>query len=142
MIPPIAFFFLIAAPLLYGLNGVLLKRGSQGIPPFSAMTVSMAVLFTLSAVCSRVFEPDFSWSIKENPKAFLYLLLVGVVNTAAFWCFLNAYRFVSVWQYQVFTHLTPMFAGIFAFFLLGEPLTVKLFVGTAIIFVGLYVALH
>lgn len=142
MIQPIAYIFLIAAPVLYGLNGVLLKRGSQGVPPFTAMTISMAVLLTLSGICSRVFEPDFSWSFKDNPKALLSLLLVGFVNTAAFWCFLNAYKYVSVWQYQVFSHLTPMFAGVFAFLLLGEPLTWKLFAGTALIFVGLYVALH
>ncbi len=141
MLPPIALCFLIGAPVLYGLNGVLLKRASVSVPPFAAMAVSMAVLFLLSASCSLILERDFQWSLRTNSAGFAALLLVGIVNTAAFWCLLNAYKYVAVWQYQMFALLTPVFSAFFAYFILAELFSWRLFVGLAFIGAGLLLAL-
>lgn len=141
MIEPIAYIFLIGAPMLYGLNGVLLKKGVASIPPFTAMAISMAVLLTLSGLFAVCFERPQNLMGAEHRSSLVALLLVGGVNTAAFWCFLNAYRYVSVWQYQMFALLVPVFSAFFAYWLIGEALSWRLFAGLAFMGIGLVVAL-
>ena len=142
MLPPLALFFLLTAPALYGLIGALLKRGSQGIPPFATMTVSMGALFGLSLLCSLILERNFSWDLRAHAGSFLVLLLVGAINTVGFYFMLRAYDYVPVWQYQLFSLLAPVFAMLFAYHLLGEPLSPRLFGGLALMGLGLYVAVR
>lgn len=134
--------FLIATPALYALNATLLKRGTQTIPPFAAMTVSMAILFALSLVLSLTTEKSFSWSISENRDQFAVLVAVGFVNTLAFWALLNAFRYSTMWQQQLFTLLAPIFAAVFALFILGEEISPKLFVSVGFMGIGLYIAVR
>ena len=142
MLPPIALFFLLTAPALYGLIGALLKRGAQGIPPFAAMTVSMGALFGLSLLCNLVLERQFSWELRAHAGSLIALVLVGAINTVALFFVLRAYEYVPVWQYQLFSLLCPIFASVFAYFLLDEPLSPKLFGGLALMAIGLYVAVR
>lgn len=142
MLPPIALFYLVVAPALYGLVGALLKRGAQGIPPFAAMTVSMGVLFGLSFLCNLVLERNFSWDLRVHTGSIVALVLVGTVNTVALFCALRAYDYVPVWQYQLFSLLCPIFASLFAYLLLGEVLSPKLFGGLVLMAIGLYVAVR
>ena len=141
MIEPKAYLFLIGAPVLYALNAVLLKRGVSNIPPFTAMSISMTVLLMLSVVCATCFERPPNLTSPDNRGALMVLLLVGIVNTAAFWFFLNAYKYVTVWQYQLFGLLVPIFSAIFAYFIIGEPLSWRLFAGLGFMGLGLFVAL-
>lgn len=142
MLEPAALLFLIAAPLFYGLNGALLKRASASIPPFAAMTISMAILFLLSCVCTLSLEKNYTWDVRQHPGSFIAIILVGFVNTAAFFCLLSAYKYVTVWQYQMFALLTPIFSAIFSYWIIGEPITWKLFVGLSFVGVGLFIALR
>ncbi len=137
----IALFFLFVTPALYGLNGVLLKRGSMTIPPFAAISISMTVLLFLSVICSLTFEKGFSLNIQEHRGSLVALLFVGFVNTAAFWCLLRAYSYVPVWQYQMFALTTPVFSAIFAYLIIGEALSWRLLVGLVFIGIGLVFAL-
>ena len=138
----IGFAFLIATPALYALNATLLKRGSQSIPPFAAMTVSMFVLFCVSLIMTFSTERSFTWSISENKDQFAVLVLVGFVNTLAFWSMLNAFRYSAMWQQQLFTLLAPVFAAAFAFFILGEDISPKLFASLLFMGMGLYLAVR
>ncbi|MCB0324674.1 MAG: DMT family transporter [Bdellovibrionales bacterium] len=137
---PAAITFCLVTPFLYALNGVLLKKGSSSIPPFASMTVSMFVLLGLSAILTSFAERDFSWNYSENRDGFHTLIAVGFVNTAAFWCLLRTYSYVPVWVYQMFVLLTPIFSAVLAYFILGELFTVRMFVGLAVVGVGLYIA--
>lgn len=102
----------------------------------------MGILFVLSCICTYVLEKNYSWDLRQNAGSFTAILLVGVVNTVAFWCLLNAYSYVSVWQYQMFALLTPVFSAIFAFWIIGEPISYKLFLGLGFIGAGLFIALR
>ena len=135
-----AIFFCIMAPFLYALNGVLLKKGSSTIPPFASIAVSMLILFLVSSVLSWTTERGFSWSYSEHRAGFNALFAVGFVNTAAFWCLLKAYEEVPVWVYQMFTLLTPLFSAILAYYILGEIFGPKMFLGLAIVGLGLFIA--
>ncbi|MCB0337188.1 MAG: DMT family transporter [Bdellovibrionales bacterium] len=136
-----AIFFCLVTPFFYALNGVLLKKGSSSIPPFASITVSMTVLWALSALMTFLTEKSFSWSYSENKVGFQTLLAVGFVNTAAFWCLLKTYSYVPVWVYQMFALLTPLFSAVLGFFLLGEIFGPKMFVGLGIVGIGLFIAI-
>lgn len=142
MPPPIAFSFLVAAPVLYGLNGVLLKRGARQIPPFAAMSISMIVLLVLSILCAVQFERSHWETIRSDRGGVVMLVLAGAVNIAAFGCLLRAYSYVPVWQYQMFYLLTPIFSAIFAYLIIGEPLSARMFLGLMFVGAGLFIALR
>jgi drug/metabolite transporter (DMT)-like permease len=124
----------------YAVLAPLLKRVNEKIPPFTIIAISMFVLFVLSLVMSIVQEK--SLSIKPDViKANLFpLLLVGVINTIAFWLGIVGYKYMPLWQQSLFSLLTPIFTAIFAFLILGEPLSPKMFLSLILMGAGLWVA--
>lgn len=48
---------------------------------------------------------------------------------------------MPLWQQTLFTLLTPIFASVLAFFILGEQINSKLFIGLAVMAVGLFIAI-
>jgi drug/metabolite transporter (DMT)-like permease len=120
----------------------LLKRASQSIPPFAAMSISMAILLALSCAGTFFLEKTFAWDMRQSPASFTAIVLVGFVNAAAFWCLLSAFSHVAVWQYQMFALLTPIFAAFFSYWIVGEPITWRLFAGLGFVGIGLFIALR
>lgn len=58
----------------------------------------------------------------------------------ALWLIILGFKYLPIWQQSMFSLLTPVFAGIFAYFLLGEPISIKLFIGLAVMGIGLFIA--
>lgn len=126
----------------YALLLPLFKKGSTGIPPFTAMAISMFVLFSISLIFSIVFEHGLQLKMSALRTPITFLLLAGAINVVAFWLELIGLKHLPVWQFALFTILSPVLSSIFAYFILGEPLTGKLFLGLGIMGVGLYVAMR
>lgn len=134
-------FFALSQTILYALIVPISKKASQQVPPFTVMTISMFVLFILSLFASIFFQGGISFK-NEGFKAALPLLIAfGIINFFAFWFVLIAYKYFPVWQITMFGLLTPVVAGFFAYFILGEKVTINLFVGLSIMAVGLFVAI-
>lgn len=131
-----------ASIALYALLYPLLKKANQELPPLTIMALSMLVLFLLSALGSIFLE--HSLQIKQNiiKSHVTTLIIVGVVNFFAFWLAIYGFKYFPVWQQNMFYLLSPIFAGIFAYFLLGEKISANLFIGLAIMGVGLFIALR
>lgn len=127
---------------LYALIFTLTKKANQQIPPFMVMAISMFVLFACSFIASIIFEKIFSFKVDTIKANLSVLILIGVVNFFAFWLLILGYKYFEVWQIGLFQILIPVLAGIFAYFILGEKLTTNLFIGLAIMSVGLYVAIR
>ena len=127
---------------LYALIFAITKKANQQIPPFMVMAISMFVLFTCSFIASIIFEKFFSFRIDTIKANLSVLILIGIVNFFAFWLLILGYKYFEVWQIGLFQILTPVLAGIFAYFILGEKLSANLFFGLAIIATGLYVAIR
>lgn len=131
----------VAATIFYASLPVLVKKANVQLPPFTIMAISMFVLFVISFLASVIFE--HSLQIKQQTiKANLpYLVSMGILNFFGFWLFILGFKYFHVSQQQMFSLLSPIFGGIFAYFLLGEAMSVRLFVGLAIMGVGLFVTL-
>jgi len=119
----------------------LLKKTSDKLPPFTIIAVSMFVLFICSFVLSVIFENSLSLKIGNYRQQILILILVGVINTIGFWLAVLGYKYMPVWQQTLFSLFTPLFAGIFAYFILGEQISPKLFLGLSVMGIGLLLAM-
>lgn len=119
----------------------LLKKASQKLPAFTVMTVSMFALFISSLLLAFLFEKGIHLK-PETKNSIFILILVGILNAVGFWLAIQAYKYLPVWQQTMFSLLTPVLAGIFAYFILGESLSPRIILGLAIIGAGLYIALR
>lgn len=131
---------LITAMMLYGFMYPLLKRANEKFAPFTVMAISMFTLFIASLVLAIVFENGLKIKVMENKNLILMLLGVGLINTLSFWLSILGFKYMPIWQQTMFNLLTPVFAGIFAFLILKEPLSFKLLLGLLVMSAGLYIA--
>ncbi|HEX8966177.1 MAG TPA: DMT family transporter [Patescibacteria group bacterium] len=128
--------------VFYALLWPLFKKGSEKLPAFTVMTISMFVLFLTSLILSILFENSLHLKFGSLKVYIFFALLAGAVNVLAFWLEIQGFKFMPVWQQTLIGLLLPVFAAIFSFFILGEQLSINLFIGLAIIGVGLFVAIR
>ena len=133
---------MVVSTLLYAVLTPLEKKPNAALPPMTIMAISMFVLFLLSFIGSVVFEHLFSMKPSVLKANLTPLILVGVFNFFAFWLYILGFKYFAVWQQQMFFLLMPIFGGILAYFILGETISIKLFIGLAIIAVGLFIGLR
>ena len=131
---------IVTSVFCYSLLGVLLKKASQNLQPFTVMAISMFVLFGVSFLFSIAFEKSLSLDFSMNKTSIMILVAVGIINVLGFWLQIKAYPLMPLWTQQMFFLLTPIFGGIIAYIVLKEPITSKLFAGLAFMIVGLFIA--
>ncbi len=119
----------------------LVKKISQSFPPFTIMTISMLVLFLCSLVLSIAFENFLNLKFLSDKNAMKNLILIGIINTVAFYLAVKSLKYLPVWQQTMFSVLTPVLASIFAYFILAEKISLKMFLGLAVMAFGLLIAL-
>lgn len=135
-------FIILASTLVYALLTPLFKKANLKIQPFTVIAISMFFLFISSLILSFIFEKGLSFKLGNNKNEVLILVAAGLLNTFGFWLAILAFKYMPIWQQTMFTLLVPPLAGIIAYFLLGEALTTRLFIGLAIMGVGLFVAVR
>ncbi|HSA84297.1 MAG TPA: EamA family transporter [Patescibacteria group bacterium] len=128
--------------IFYGALAPLLKRANQDLQPFTLMAITMFFLFLIAGVASVVFEQSLTIKHSLIRTHLPTMIIFSVVNFFAFWLFILGYKYFAVWQQQLFYLLMPIFGGIIAYFLLGEAISIKLFIGLAIISLGIYIGLR
>lgn len=130
-----------SSTVLYALMGVLFKKTSLQTSAFSLMAISMFALFASSLSLSLIFEKDSIIKSIQDKNLFLILISVGLINTVGFWLAIQGYKYMPLWQQTLFSLLIPPLTGIFAYFILGETISMKLLLGLAIMGIGLFVAI-
>lgn len=133
---------MLAAMVFYAALNPLAKKANAEIQPFTIMAITMFVLFVLSLIGSIVFEHLFSIKPAVLKTHLTPLILFGVLNFFGFWLVILGFKYFPIWQQQMFFLLTPIIAGIIAYFLIGEAMSPKLLLGLAIMGVGLYIGLR
>ncbi|MBU6478579.1 MAG: DMT family transporter, partial [Xanthomonadaceae bacterium] len=123
-----------AAAFLYGVSANLVKRHFAGLPPAAVAAATLAwgaVLLSPFAV--------WQWPSARIPaEAWLSLVTLGVVCTGVAYAFY--YRLiqrVGAPRATTVTYLVPIFGVLWAWLALGEPLTLGMAAGGALILGGL-----
>jgi len=106
------------------------------------MAVSILVLGFIALVCSLAFEKTSQISFSNYKNELGILVLVGILNLVAFWLSIQGFKYMPLWQQSLFSLFTPVLTGIFAFWILKEPLVAKMFLGLVIMGVGLYITVR
>ena len=133
---------MIGSVTLYAAIYPLLKKTNEQLPPFTVMAISMFVLFMISFLGSIIFENGFNIKISLIKSNLTFLVLAGTINFVAFWLAILGFRYFAVWQQNMFLLLSPIISGIFAYMILGEGISIKLFIGLLIMGAGLFIAVR
>lgn len=120
----------------------LAKKANIRIPPFTTMAISSFTLVLIAVILSAIQEKGAFTKLSTEKNSLLLLILLGSVNFIAYWLLILGLKHIPVWQVTMFTLLTPILSGIFAYFLLGEQLSPSLFIGLSIVGIGLYIAVR
>ncbi|MBP6044886.1 MAG: DMT family transporter [Microgenomates group bacterium] len=126
----------------YSLIYPLLKKGGEKISTFSLLAISTGVVCLMSVAMSLLTEKNSLVRSFSEKNYIWFVLIAGFINFFAFWLGVVAFRYMSVWQQQLFGLLLPVVGAIAAYFLLKEAISPRLFIGLVIMSLGLYVALR
>jgi prepilin-type processing-associated H-X9-DG protein len=125
------------AALLYGISANLVKRHFSGLPAAAVAAATLA--------CGAVLLSPFAvwqWpSARLSTEAWLSVAALGVVCTGIAYAFY--YRLiqrVGAPRATTVTYLVPIFGVVWAWLALGEPLTLGMAVGGALILGGMLFA--
>lgn len=131
---------MLIAPLCAALANVAVKRWGGGIHPLSIAAVPMAITAVLMGTLSRVVEAGRPVTFNTSAVlALLYLALVGsaLPFTLYFWLL----RRQSATGMSMINYATPVLAVAIGTVFLGEPLTLRIVLGSALVLVGVAVAM-
>lgn len=137
------YVIVLISTLIYAFMVPLFKKGSQLTQPFTVMAISMFALFSSALMLSLIYEKgSILKTLEGNRSVFLLLIAVGLINTLGFWFAIQGYKYMPLWQQSMFGLFIPVLTGIFAYFILGETINMKLFLGLIIMGVGLFIAIR
>lgn len=137
----IGYIVSVLSTIFYSLTYPLQKKVSNDIPTFMVMTIIMFTASFITFFLSIIFEKGLSFNFVQNRNGILILVLVGIINIFAFWCLLIGYKYLPLWQEIMITMISPIFTAIFSYYILGESLSYKMFIGLFIMCFGLFVAI-
>lgn len=108
----------------------------------------MSVVFYQNLVATLYFLPFWLvWEMKSllatplDPSALVAIIKLSLfASTLAFMLFTYSMRRIGLIQANMFTNFIPVFTAIFAWFILGETLTLQKGIGMAIVIAGLLLA--
>ena len=132
---------MLLSTISYAVLGPLMKLVNKKIQPFTLMSIMLFFLFLFSLILSIIFEKSYKFKFLGNINHILILALVGAINTLGFWLMIESYKYMSIWQQSLFSFLTPIIAGIFAYFILGETLNVSIIFSLILMGLGLAISL-
>jgi len=127
---------LTVAMILYGVINPILKKA--GFNPFATIIVQIAFLW-ISIIPFFIFTKSHL-NVISNRANIPLLVIAGVVNAIGYYLVVKSYTYLPIWQINIFWVLAPLSGAVAAYFILGEPLAAKFFVGLTFTLVGLYIA--
>jgi drug/metabolite transporter (DMT)-like permease len=132
---------MLIAPLCAAVANVAVKRWGGGIHPLSIAAVPMAVTAVLMGALSRLVESGRP--VTFNTSAVLSLLYLALVGSAfPFTLYFWLLRRQSATGMSMINYATPVLAVAIGTVFLGEPITLRIVLGSALVLVGVAVAIR
>jgi drug/metabolite transporter (DMT)-like permease len=129
------------ASISYGMSGIVGKLALRNNSAIHVTGFSMLFGALILMPISILFNEPVDWAVNLPLKAWWYLLLLTLFS-----CMLATYLWYVVLKGHeisrqiMFTYLIPVFAAVFAYFMLGETLTMFTIVLGGLILLGITLA--
>ncbi|MGE0792723.1 MAG: EamA family transporter [Candidatus Woesearchaeota archaeon] len=129
--------FALLSALMASLVAIFGKIGLQGIDTNTATTIRAVImaLFLIGVIAIQGKLHNVQ-PILENSKAFLFIILSGIAGALSWLFYFIALKGAKISQIVPLDRLSVVFALLFAFFLLGEHISIKAGIGAALMVVG------
>lgn len=125
----------ISATLFYGLASTTTKKYLSEVSVMTATAGSLFFSALLMMIVSLFFLPDFRTITSTD---WLYAVILGVLcTTIAFIIYFKLVKNIGPARTASVTFLIPIFAFLLAYFLLGERVTLRMWIATGIILLGM-----
>ena len=131
---------MLLSPLTAACGSVAVKRWGAGIHPFSMAAMPMAVAAAMLGTVALLFERErtFTWDA-TSLGALLYLAVIGSAVTFSLYYWLLEH--LPVKRLALIAYVIPIVA-VTVGMLRGEPLTVLILSGSAVVIIGVAIAVH
>jgi drug/metabolite transporter (DMT)-like permease len=132
---------LLVCPLLAALGSVLVKRWGTGIHPLSISAVPMGIAALVMAPLALGVEADRAVVFNApSVLALLYLSLIGSAVPFALYFWLLKHQPAT--RLALINYATPVVAVAVGSLFLGEPVTARVVLGTALVIAGVGIAVR
>ena len=131
-------FFAIGSAFFAGLTAILGKLGVEGINSNLATFIRTIVVLLVTA---GIISARNEWQLPQHiaAKPFTFLILSGVATGLSWLCYYRALKMAPASWVAPIDKLSVVIAIILGVVLLGEPLSMKLVVGSLLILSGVLV---
>ena len=131
-------FFAIGSAFFAGLTAILGKLGVEGINSNLATFIRTIVVLLVTA---GIISARNEWQLPQHiaAKPFTFLILSGVATGLSWLCYYRALQMAPASLVAPIDKLSVVIAIILGVVLLGEPLSMKLVVGSLLILSGVLV---
>jgi drug/metabolite transporter (DMT)-like permease len=138
--PAIGVGFMFMAVLAALGYSAIIMRLSGKYNPFTIITYQNAIAATLFLPIFLIFDLDNFLAIDFTIENVWPLLKLAIVASAmAYLFFVYSISKIGIVQANMFTNLIPVFAAIFAWYMLGDELTDRTILGVTLVVVGLFI---
>ena len=128
------------ASLLYGIASNGTKRYLKDVSSMTAAAGSLFFSAIFMFILVPFFSPDFS---QVTPKNWLYAITLGVLCTAfAYVVFFHLLSSIGPSRAVSVTFLIPVFSFLWGYLLLGEVVTIRMWIATLVILLGMSLVLR
>ena len=131
-------FFAIGSAFFAGLTAILGKLGVEGINSNLATFIRTIVVLLVTA---GIISARNEWQLPQHiaAKPFTFLVLSGVATGLSWLCYYRALQMAPTSWVAPIDKLSVVIAIILGVVLLGEPLSMKLVIGSLLILSGVLV---
>ena len=131
-------FFAIGSAFFAGLTAILGKLGVEGINSNLATFIRTIVVLLVTA---GIISARNEWQLPQHiaAKPFTFLILSGVATGLSWLCYYRALQMAPASWVAPIDNLSVVIAIILGVVLLGEPLSMKLIIGSLLILSGVLV---
>ncbi|MBD3856915.1 MAG: DMT family transporter [Acidobacteria bacterium] len=132
---------MLISPLVSATVSVAVKKWGSGMHPVPFNAVAMVLATGIMGVVAAVVERHRPVVLDPGPvAALLYMAIAGTAITFPLYFWLLEH--MEARQVALIGYGTPVVALFLGAFLMGEPMTVRTWVGSAMVVVGVAVASH
>ena len=132
---------MLIAPVASAIANVAVKRWGSGVPPLSVSGVSMGLGALLVVPFAWVLERGRDVTFSARPViAVAYLAVVG--SAVAFTVYYWLLRKLPATSLSLINYATPVVAVLIGTLWLGEPFTLRILIGAALVVVGVAISMR